>query len=194
MSKTVRCFIAIHLSQELKSLMWQVGEQIEGRIPPKTVRWVKPHAMHLTLVFLGNTPVDKLDDIQNAMTAAAASVSPISFRAVGLGCFPNPRRPRVVWVGIDEPAGQLRQLKRALDDALEPLGFPPEKRRFSPHLTLGRVNKRAGRRQVQQLGQVIESATLKELAQITLKELHLIQSDLRPEGPLYTTLARAPLG
>lgn len=194
MSNTVRCFIAIHLTPELKSLLVQVGEQIETRIPPRTVRWVKPGAIHLTLVFLGDTPTVKLDAIQKVMTTAAAAVSPITFSAVGLGCFPNPRRPRVVWVGIDEPAGQLRQLKRALDQALEPLGFPPEKRSFSPHLTLGRVNKRAGRKQVQQLGQVIEKATLKELAQITVQDVHLIRSDLRPDGPLYTLLAKASLG
>jgi len=193
MVETIRTFIAIELGDELKGLLMQVGQEIQSRIAPRTVRWVKPHAMHLTLVFLGDTPVTQLDTIQRAMTAAAAEVPPITFRAVGLGCFPNPRRPRVVWVGVDEPAGHLKQLKAALDRELEPLGYKAERRRFSPHLTLGRVHKRAGRGEAQGLGQVVESATLKELCRVTARQLCLIRSELRPAGAIYTTLASVPL-
>jgi len=193
MATVIRCFIAIQLTDELKSLLTRVGQQIETRVPSRTVRWVKPAAMHLTLVFLGDIPISKLDSIEQAMSAAAETVSPITFIAIGLGCFPNTRRPRVVWVGVDEAAGQLPHLKRALDRELEPLGFQAEKRRYSPHLTLGRVHKRAGRDHAQQLGQAIEKATLK-VAQMTAKQVHLIRSDLRPQGPQYTTLASLPLG
>jgi 2'-5' RNA ligase len=188
MAETIRAFIAIELTDELKSILVQIGRELEARIPPGTVRWVKPAAMHLTLVFLGDTPTAKLDSIERAMTAAATGIPPISLGANGLGCFPNCSRPRVVWVGVDEPAGFLKRLKRALDDELEPLGFKPEGRSFSPHLTLGRVNKRASRTDAQRLGQVVDSATLKDAGAMTAAQMHLIRSDLRPAGPVYTTL------
>ncbi len=192
MAETIRAFIAIELADELKSILSQIGRELEARIPPGTVRWVKPTAMHLTLVFLGDTSTAKLDSIGGAMTAAATGIPPVTLSATGLGCFPNCSRPRVVWVGVDEPAGFLKRLKRALDDQLEPLGFKPERRSFSPHLTLGRVNKRASRADAQRLGQVVESATLRDAGTMTARQIHLIRSDLRPAGPVYTTLITVP--
>ncbi len=194
MQNSIRSFIAIHLTNELKSLLSQVGAQIENRIPPRTVRWVRPAAMHLTLVFLGDTPTVKLDSIQQAISNAATAVPPITFNVGGLGCFPNYRRPRVLWVGVQEPASHLQQLKISLDRELDLLGFKAERRPFSPHLTLGRVNKQASREDAQKLGQVIEQATLHELGLATVAQVHLIQSDLRPSGPIYTTLYSAELG
>ena len=193
MSATVRAFIAIDLGVELRSLLAQVGQEIGRRVPAGAVRWVRPEAMHLTLVFLGDTPQEKLNAVQAAMQAAAAHCAPLTFTAEGIGCFPNARRPRVIWVGVKEPAGQLAPLKRALDRELEPLGFKPEHRAFSPHLTLGRLNKRASSADIQAVGAVIESATLKDLATVTAADIHLIRSQLRPQGPLYTILASAPL-
>jgi 2'-5' RNA ligase len=193
MAKMIRAFIAIELSSDLKEIMLEVGHELASRIPDRTVRWVKPAAMHLTLVFLGDTPSDKLDTITQGMTVAAAGIPPVTITVTGLGCFPNTRRPRVVWVGVEETTGSLRQLKRALDRELEPLGFTSEKRRFSPHLTLGRVHKRADRGDIQRLGKVVESATLKDAGQMTARKVHLIRSDLRPDGPIYTILASAPL-
>ena len=193
MSTTIRAFIAIDLGAELRSLLLQVGQEIDRRVPAGAVRWVRPEAMHLTLVFLGDTPQEKLGAVQTAMRTAAARCAPITLSAEGIGCFPNTRRPRVVWVGVKEPAGQLAPLKRALDRELEPLGFKPEQRSFSPHLTLGRLNKRAGSADIQAVGAVVESATLKDVATVTATEIHLIRSQLRPQGPLYTTLASVPL-
>jgi 2'-5' RNA ligase len=192
MAETIRAFIAIELTDELKGILVQIGRELEARIPPGTVRWVKPGAMHLTLVFLGDTPTPKLESIERAMTAAVTGIPPVSLTATGLGCFPNCSRPRVVWVGVDEPAGVLKRLKRALDDELEPLGFKPERRSFSPHLTLGRVNKRATRADAQRLGQVVESATLKDAGSMTADQIHLIRSDLRPAGAVYTILVSIP--
>jgi 2'-5' RNA ligase len=148
--------------------------------------------MHLTLQFLGDTPAGRLDAVTRAMEAATLGVPPITMTTGGLGCFPNLRRPRVVWVRIVEPSGHLAQLKAALDRELEPLGFQPERRPFSPHLTLGRVHKRAAREDARQLGQVIESTALAEVGCMTAQAIHLIRSDLRPSGPVYTVLARLP--
>ncbi|MBN1316174.1 MAG: RNA 2',3'-cyclic phosphodiesterase [Anaerolineales bacterium] len=193
MEKSIRAFIAIELSAELKLLLGQVARELEQRIPEKTIRWVKPEAMHLTLIFLGDTPISKLDPIKRAIEKATGGISPLALTITGIGCFPNTRRPRNVWVGIQEPAGQLARLKRTLDKTLEPLGYKPENRNFTPHLTLGRVNKRAGRTEAGLLGAVIESATLEEVGRMTVDQIHLIRSDLRPTGPIYTRLASAAL-
>ena len=193
MTGMIRAFIAIELTQELKGVLREIGRQLEARIAPGTVRWVKPEAMHLTLVFLGDTPADRLDAIHQAISGAASPIPPVTLTATGLGCFPNPRRPRVVWVGVDEPAGHLGRLKRALDRQLVPLGYRPERRSFSPHLTLGRVHKRAGRADAAHLGEVIAGATLTDAGVMTAQQVHLIRSDLRPGGPIYTILASAPL-
>jgi 2'-5' RNA ligase len=193
MTETIRTFIAIQLTADLKSILTEIGHEINNRIPPQTVRWVKPAAMHLTLVFLGDTPAAQLNAVEQAMRSATTSIPPITLTATGIGCFPNTRRPRVVWVGIEETTGHLQHLKKRVDQALEPLGFQPERRRYSPHLTLGRVHKRASRGDAQQLGKVIESATLKDAGEMTAQQIHLIRSDLRPTGPIYTVLASAPL-
>jgi 2'-5' RNA ligase len=192
MGEMIRAFIAIELSGELKKMLTRTGRDLATRIPPAAVRWVKPAAMHLTLQFLGDTPAATLDAITRAIEAATLGVPPITMTTGGLGCFPNLRRPRVVWVGLVEPSGHLAQLKDALDRELEPLGFKPERRPFSPHLTLGRVHKRACREDARRLGQVVESAELTDIGRMTAKAIHLIRSDLRPSGPIYTVLARLP--
>jgi 2'-5' RNA ligase len=192
MGEMIRAFIAIELSGELKKMLTRTGRDLATRIPPAAVRWVKPAAMHLTLQFLGDTPAATLDAITRAIEAATLGVPPITMTTGALGCFPNLRRPRVVWVGLVEPSGHLAQLKDALDRELEPLGFKPERRPFSPHLTLGRVHKRAGREDARRLGQVVESAELTDIGRMTADAIHLIRSDLRPSGPIYTVLARLP--
>ncbi len=192
MAEMIRAFIALELSAELKELLTRTGRDLATRIPSATVRWVKPAAMHLTLQFLGDTSAATLDAITRAIEAAALGIPPITMTTGGLGCFPNLRRPRVVWVRIVEPSGHLAQLKDALDRELEPLGFQPERRPFSPHLTLGRVHQRAGREDARQLGKVVESAALAEVGCMTAQAIHLIRSDLRPSGPIYAVLARLP--
>lgn len=194
MEESIRAFIAIELSAELKALLGQVAQELQKRIPEKAVRWVKPEAMHLTLVFLGNTPLSKIEPVKVAMTTAARQTLPMEMAAVGLGCFPSTRRPQNIWVGIREQTGQMEKLKHLLDAGLEPLGFKPEDRKFSPHLTLGRVNKRTGRSDEQQVGQVIESATLGELGAMPVDRILLIKSNLQPTGPIYSPLAGIMLG
>ncbi len=192
LAEMIRAFIAIKLSAELEEMLTRTGRDLATRIPPATVRWAKPAAMHLTLQFLGDTPAASLDAITRAIEAATLNVPPLTMTTGGLGCFPNLRRPRVVWITVVEPSGHLLQLKDALARELAPLGFKPERRPFAPHLTLGRVHKRAGREDVRRLGHVVESAALTDVGRMTAQAVHLIRSDLRPSGPIYSVLARLP--
>ncbi|NOR83655.1 MAG: RNA 2',3'-cyclic phosphodiesterase, partial [Ardenticatenales bacterium] len=121
----IRAFVAIELSGELKEMLARTGRDLAAQMPPATVRWVKPAAMHLTLQFLGDTPAGRLDAVTRAIEAVTLGVPPITMTTGELGCFPNLRRPRVVWVRVVEPSGHLAKLKEALDRELEPLSFEP---------------------------------------------------------------------
>lgn len=191
---TWRTFIAIELDPHLKAKLAGLQEQLRTRLPPSTVRWVPPDSIHLTLKFLGDTPTDKIEGIQAALARAAAQVAPFSITAGELGCFPNHRQPRVVWVGLQEPTGNLSRLQQGIEEFVAPLGFPTEGRPFSPHLTLGRVQRHASRSEVRQIGEVVAASAVGVLDEMTVTAVSYIKSDLRPSGAVYTTLFQAELG
>jgi 2'-5' RNA ligase len=191
---TYRTFIAVELDDELRDNLGRLQDRLRGQLAPRSVRWVRPGGIHLTLKFLGDTPIAKLDAIQAAVARAAATVGPFSFTVGGLGCFPNTRRPRVVWVGLQEPSGTLARLWDAVEAHVAPLGFPTEKRPFRPHLTLGRVQRRASKSEVREIGQVVAASDIGTIDQMAVEVLSFIKSDLRPSGAVYTTLLEARLG
>jgi 2'-5' RNA ligase len=191
---TVRSFIAIELDEELRANLKALQDRLRGQLAPRSVRWVRPQGIHLTLKFLGDTPVARLDDIKTALAQAATEVGPFTFTVGGLGCFPNTRRPRVVWVGLQEPTGALVRLRDAVEAQVAPLGFPTEKRRFSPHLTLGRVQRRASKSEVREIGEVVAAREIGTVDEMDVAVVCHIKSDLRPSGAVYTTLFEAELG
>ncbi len=178
---TIRAFIAIRLPAPVERALGEIAQTLSLHVPRGAVRWVRPEQIHLTLNFLGDTPVDKLPAIRLAMDATAEGRSPFSLRLGGVGCFPNERRPRVIWVGLSGSAAQLAALKSDLDERLAPLGWPLEDKPFRAHLTLGRVKDE---RAVQGMKWTAEVPDV----EIPVAAVHLIESRLRPEGPLYTTL------
>jgi 2'-5' RNA ligase len=188
---TIRTFIAIELAAPILERLGDLESRMQQDLPPKLVRWVRPEGIHLTLVFLGEIPVERVDRVAEALRQACAGHAPFSVSIAGMGCFPNARRPRVVWVGVGEPSGALARLQRDVEGALEPLGFPPEGRRFSPHLTLGRV-KGGGRQALEALGTYVEQAKV-HVGEMRVEAVHLMQSDLQPGGAVYSELAVVPL-
>ena len=190
---TLRTFIAIELDARCKSGLGHLQERLRDQVPPRSVRWVQPEGIHLTLKFLGDTPVEKVDEVQSALARAAAQVGPFPFTLGGLGCFPNNRQPRVVWVGVQEPAGALACLQKAVEDCVAPLGFPTEQRPFNPHLTLGRVQRYASKSEVRQIGEVVAASVVGTIGEMTATVVSYIKSDLRPNGAVYTTLFEANL-
>jgi 2'-5' RNA ligase len=190
--ESVRTFIAIELDPDVRTQVSKLQSRLKDDVPPGFVRWVRPEGIHLTLKFLGDTPADKLDEIARALQTASASHAPFSLHIAGIGCFPNPRRPRVIWLGVDEPGGTLERLYKAVERALTPLGHPPERRPFSPHLTLGRVKRGHSATDLEALGEYVTRAKV-SIGQMEVTFVHLIRSDLRPTGAIYTSLAKAPL-
>ncbi len=191
---TLRTFIAIDLSAELRANLGGLQDRLRGELGSRSVRWVQPQGIHLTLKFLGDTPQVQLDEIQRALARAAAAVEPFTILAEGVGCFPNVRQPRVVWVGLQEATGSLLRLRTAVENEVAPLGFPTEKRAFQPHLTLGRVQRDASPGEVRRVGQVVAATATGQLGPMAVSAVSHIKSDLRPTGAVYTTLLEAILG
>jgi len=186
--ETVRAFIAIPLPHPLLEKLAALQRQLEKQFPPRSVRWVRAEGIHLTLKFLGDTSTEKLPDIKQSLAAVARHAPACSFTVEGVGCFPNPRRPRVVWVGIQEPTGRLTALQDAIEEVLAPLGYPPEGRGFKPHLTLGRAHRRASRNDVARVGKVVTGTTVGSLAEVPADHFALIRSVLKSTGAEYTVL------
>jgi 2'-5' RNA ligase len=190
---TLRTFIAIVLDEELLDHLVRLQDHLREQVAPRSVRWVRPGGIHLTLKFLGDTPQEQVEAVKSALGAASSEVSPFTFSVAGLGCFPNTRRPRVIWVGLSEPTGTLSRLRDAVESHVAPLGFPTENRPFRPHLTLGRVQRYASKSEVREVGDVIAASAVGALDEMQVRQVSYIKSDLKPSGAVYTTLYEARL-
>ena len=184
----IRTFVAIELSRDLlghlKGLTDRVRSlNLNGRIP-------RPESIHLTLKFLGQVDREQFTSIQQALHDSARQVAPFDLRIGGLGTFPDLRRPRVLWIGVEE-CQILWKLKHELEAELERLGFPRDKRSFRPHLTLMRLKSAPNR---EQLAEFLRSeAQAGELGVLGVTAVHLYQSVLKPQGAEYHKLVSVKL-
>lgn len=183
----MRLFLALGLPAAIRESL--AGAQRVLRSSCTGWRWVRPEGIHLTLRFLGE--VSAADDAAQrpSWRRAASRSGPLRLRVAGTGVFPSVRRPRVLWVGVEEidPGGRLEALAGALEAAARDAGFKAETRNFRPHLTLARA-ARGGRPTApapESVGWIGEAA---------IGDLVLFRSELRPQGARYTALERFPLG
>jgi len=190
---TQRTFIAVELDDELRHKLDELQARLRERLPARSVRWVRSDGIHLTLKFLGDTTPEQVELVKAALAEAAVEARPFTFTVGGLGCFPNTRAPRVVWVGLQEVTGELRRLRDAVETHVAPLGFPTERRAFSPHLTLGRVQRYASKSEVREIGDVVAATQLGTIDEMSVTAVSYIKSDLKPSGAVYTTLFEAEL-
>ncbi|HEY4690627.1 MAG TPA: RNA 2',3'-cyclic phosphodiesterase [Anaerolineae bacterium] len=189
----IRAFIAIELPKVTRDALADVQARLSQQAPSGSVRWVKPDNVHLTLKFLGQVPVAQLDTITLALRRAIGGIRVFPFDVMNAGCFPDSIRPRVIWVGVDEPTGALHALERAIEAATAPLGYPTESRTFQPHLTLGRTARDVKPGDLHRLGEVVKHMKVGLLGHVHADEIVLFQSELGSGGSVYTSLARLPL-
>lgn len=188
----IRSFIAIELPEALK----QELSKLQGRLqqPRQSwIKWVDPQSIHLTLKFFGNINMGKIPPITKAMEAAAQGIPPFHLEVSGLGAFPNLKRVQVVWVGMGGETEVLRHLQRNLESHLTPLGFVPEKREFSAHLTLARLRHQATPPERERLGQLIASTRFKTAPTIKVEAINLMKSQLTREGAIYSIVSSVRL-
>jgi 2'-5' RNA ligase len=188
---TFRLFVALEPPDAVRRRLAAMGAELRraGGGGARDVRWVDPENVHLTLCFLGNAPEERVEEVKRAVAAAAAASRPLVLEVRGAGGFPNARRPRVIWAGLSGDVDPLAPLVADLRARLAPLGFPPEDRPFSPHLTLGRSRNGAPG-----LAGALAALSDAEGASWRAAELVLFRSHLSPSGPRYEALLRAPLG
>lgn len=187
-----RIFLALPLEEGIKAeLDRMVGELRRG---PARLTWVKPDAMHLTLKFLGETSPEKVPPLSVRLRDACSQLAPFPIGIGGLGSYPSRGRPRVVWAGVEEPAGplsgSLARLAGAVEDAAAAAGFPRERRPFSPHLTLGRVR---GGMFLAEMARALEAGAGRRFGSQECHRLALYRSHLSPAGPRHEELASFPL-
>jgi 2'-5' RNA ligase len=187
----VRCFIAIELPEEIKRGLRELQAQLKAA-NQAPVKWVEPENIHLTLKFLGNVATDRLNEIGHATTNAVRGTSPFSLEVRELGVFPNPRRVQIVWVGLSGEVEKLTILQQRIESGLAKLGFAPENRRFTPHLTLARLRDRATPQERERLGQLVAETEFAARSFI-VNSVKLIKSQLTREGPIYSQLSSAAL-
>jgi len=188
----VRAFIAVDLSLEVQRGLEAVLGQLQQALRGDMVRWAPPRNMHLTLKFLGDVSIKNLDQIKAILATEAELHNAFDIHVGGLGAFPSMRRPRVIWVGVQAP-DVLGQLQHEVDMQTARLGYPQEERQFSPHLTLGRVGRNASSDETGKIAKVLSESKVGELGTARIAEVHLYQSDLNPQGSVYTRLFTAPL-
>jgi len=188
----IRSFIAIELPDELKSGLIQLEARLKLDKQP-WVKWVNPDSIHLTLKFLGNIAVDRTGEITRAIEEAVQGISPFHLEVKELGVFPNLRRVQVAWVGISGEVDKLSQLQKRIETNLTPLGFAPESRAFTPHLTLARLRDQASLDERQRFGQLIASTKFEAAYTIEVDAISLMRSQLTREGAIYSRISLVEL-
>ncbi len=188
----LRAFIALEIPPGIHQAIEQKTAPIRATLNASLVRWVPAKNVHLTLKFLGDVSPSNLEMLEQMLSAEVCQHQPFEMKFEGLGAFPNPKRPRVIWIGIQAPAG-FSALQHGIEAATATLGYPDEQRPFSPHLTIGRVKQNVGSAGMQQIRSALEGTKVGSLGTVRVSTVHLFKSDLRPTGAVYTRLFSAPL-
>jgi 2'-5' RNA ligase len=179
----MRLFIAINIPDEVKEGIAGVQKRLKSA--PADVHWVRTDRLHLTLKFLGETDEARLDDLAAAVARSCAGLKPFRVSVGGVGAFPAPERPRVVWLGIREGAPELTAIAGRLDEELAPLGYEKERRPFTAHLTLGRVRSR---RNLADLTKKMASLADAAAGAFEVTGVDVMRSILHPSGAEYQCL------
>lgn len=185
MNNTIRCFIAIELSQEIKEALIKIENELQETI--RGVKWVEPENIHLTLKFLGHIENETVEKIKVILKEIATGTKPFKIKLSSAGVFPSPSQPRVIWVGIEEGKKESSELANMIEEKTTPLGIEKEARAFHPHLTLARIKFLKDKSSVKN---AFGSLKVPQV-EMTATKITLFQSTLSPEGPTYTALETA---
>ncbi len=207
---TIRAFIAVEIDHPNKEKLSALISHLKKS--NADVKWVNENHMHLTLKFLGNIEQAKVQEISEALNSIAKGFKVFATQFSKIGAFPNMRRPRVIWMGIDKGSYALKLLNEKIESGLEQIGFAPltslasvpsaktsstsarggagkEKREYRSHLTLGRVRSL---KNISELARLIDETQLDFQDEIKIDRLILFQSTLTPKGAIYTRLSEYP--
>jgi 2'-5' RNA ligase len=189
----LRLFVAISIPQPVRDEIIRVQQELQPLVSRDVARWARSDQFHLTLRFLGDVPADGVEDLKKSAGAVCQNARPLSLRAEGVGFFPNPRSPRVIWVGINDRAGRLVDLQRQIETAVGQFSPEPGEKNFTGHATLGRL-KNPRPADIRDLAARAQSLEKRLFGEWTAHEIEIIRSELSPAGARYTSLAVIRLG
>jgi 2'-5' RNA ligase len=186
--KSIRSFLALDPPEEILREIGRVRSRLEKLIQGD-IRWVRPEGIHLTLKFFGDISENDVANIAAVVEKAAAGAAPFTLSIGGAGVFPDPRRPRVLWLGMNGDVPRLLIFQKELERSLQLIGFAPEERPFRPHLTLGRIRSPKG---LTGLARVLETGEEYAAGSFLASGIGLFRSELTPRGAVYTRLKWFP--
>lgn len=187
----LRVFIAIELPASACEAVQKETSRLRQTLGSDFIRWVPARNMHLTLKFLGDTAASHLDFLKQMLVRESDLHAPFDMLLGGLGYFPNLRNPRILWIDIHAPA--LPPLQRGIEAGASRLGYKPEARPFSPHLTIGRVRENVSLTEIQKIRAALLTVHPGNITIARVDSIHLFKSDLQPGGSVYTKLFSTPL-
>ena len=167
----IRAFIAIRLSKEIVQNLDEVGRQLEDRLPGIPIRWVPVGNIHLTTKFLGDVSVSNLELLKKILHSEVSRHAPFDFTVGSIGAFPSISRARVIWAGVEAPP-ELYALQRGIELEISRLGYAREKRKFSPHLTIGRVSRNASSNDLRRIRDVLHNCKIGYLGAARVRDVH----------------------
>ncbi len=187
-----RLFVATTVPETVKARILEARRLLERSLAEGSARWARPEQFHLTLRFLGSVEATQLEPLIDALRRSCREFGALKLKAEGIGFFPRPRSPRVVWVGVTDAAQRLPTLWASVQEATNP--FTPEKPedRFTGHITLARI-KSIRPREAEALSSQAGELMARVFGEWTSTEVALIRSQLSPHGARYTTMAAIPL-
>jgi len=192
--KNLRTFVAVDVSNAVRRYAESLKRELAACLTE--IHWTRPDNLHLTLKFLGDVPETELAGVCRAVRLAVADQDPLEIECACLGAFPSQDRPRTLWVGIRQGEDLLRTLQEQIDERLTQHGFPPERRRFHGHLTIGRISRRKDLTadQLALVKGIIEREQASESVMMMVDEVITFSSFLNPEGRVYQPIDHARLG
>ena len=183
-----RCFIAIEIPETIKKSIADITESLKKS--GSDVKWVSDENIHITLQFLGETEESLIPDIKGALYKILAPYSPFYIKITDVGCFPSGRRPRVIWVGMEESQFMIN-LYKDISSEMVKFGYQKEERGFTPHVTIGRVKSN---RNTGELLRRLDELRVRDFPDFEVHNVTLMKSELKPSGAKYYSLAEIPFG
>ena len=180
-----RTFLALDLPTSVREALVREQQALQRQLPAAS--WVRTHAMHITVKFLGDTPEEQIEMIREAVSGKCKDLLSFVIELAGLGVFPDSKAPRTLWAGISSGQEQLLSLEKDIDEALVPIGFPAEHKPYHPHVTLARIKK-----DHRQFGLTLRQAEILthmiKFGSVPVEKIRLYKSELKPGGSIYTPL------
>jgi 2'-5' RNA ligase len=187
-----RLFVAIALPEPVRHAIEKAQADLRAALPAKSIRWTRGEQFHLTMRFLGGVEASQVDRLNEAVRRACAGSGGLQLRAARIGVFPGPRRPRVVWTGVDDQDGRLAELQRSIEAATNAFTEEPPQEKFSGHITLARCRD-LNRNEASTLTSLVQTMAGTSFGQWTARSVDVVRSQPTSQGSRYTTLAEIGL-